>query len=100
MKKAQCSHSDLLSSQVFRDAIRKSGIYLQVDRDQSASKNHSFAVAGRLKGGKPCVQHHFPLFPNYNFIGASKCRQFSVLGLTRGSLGSFYTTIVRRPLDP
>ena len=28
-----------------------------------------------------------------------KCRQFSVLGLPRGSLGSFYTAIVRRPLD-
>jgi hypothetical protein len=67
MKKAQCSHSDLLSSQVFRDAIRKSGIYLQVDGDQSASKNPSFAVAGRLKGGKPLCTAPFSIIFQLQF---------------------------------
>jgi len=41
------------------------------------------------------IFHHFPIA---NYFTASKCRQFSVLGFTRGSLGSFYTAIVRRPL--
>src|SRR4029077_7834761 len=41
------------------------------------------------------IFHHFPI--TRRFV-VCKCRQFSVLGLTRGSLGSFYTAIVRRPL--
>jgi len=43
------------------------------------------------------IFHHFPITSN-SFL--AKCRQFSVLGVTRGSLGSFYTAIVRRPLYP
>jgi len=41
------------------------------------------------------IFHHFPITSN-SFL--AKCRQFSVLGVTRGSLGSFYTAIVRRQL--
>src|SRR6266481_6105517 len=41
------------------------------------------------------IFHYFPITDRFD---SSKCRQFSVLGLTRGSLGSFYTAIVRRPL--
>jgi len=43
------------------------------------------------------IFHHFPIPGNLVLV---KCRQFSVLGFTRGSLGSFYTAIVRRPLIP
>jgi hypothetical protein len=41
------------------------------------------------------VFHHFPITRS---LVSVKCRQFSVLGFARGSLGSFYTAIVRRPL--
>jgi hypothetical protein len=41
------------------------------------------------------VFHHFPITRN---LVLANCRQFSVLGFNRGSLGSFYTAIVRRLL--
>ncbi len=42
------------------------------------------------------IFHRFPI-PDRS--SASKCRQFSVLGLTRGSLGSSRSAIELRPLD-
>src|SRR6266853_978970 len=42
------------------------------------------------------VFHHFPITGNLVLV---KCRQFSVLGLTRGSLGSSRSAIELRPLD-
>jgi hypothetical protein len=44
--------------------------------------------------GMPSVFHHFPITENCD---STKCRQFSVLGFARGSLGSFYIAIIRRP---
>jgi hypothetical protein len=42
------------------------------------------------------IFHYFPITRDLRFV---KCRQISVLELIRGSLGSFYTAIVRRPLS-
>jgi len=42
------------------------------------------------------IFHHFPIARDPVLV---KCRQLSVLGFARGSLGSFYTAIVRRPLN-
>jgi hypothetical protein len=41
------------------------------------------------------IFHHFPITDRFD---SSKCRQFSVLGLTRGSLGNSYSAIELRPL--
>src|ERR1700732_541161 len=41
------------------------------------------------------ILHHFPTTACSK---TRKCRQLSVFGSTRESLGSFYTAIVRRPL--
>jgi hypothetical protein len=38
-----------------------------------------------FSGSYLCIFHHFPF---ENTLTAIKCRQFSVLGLSRGSLGS------------
>ncbi len=54
-------------------------------------------VGLRTGGLWGAIFHYFPITKNLALI---KCRQFSVLGFTRGSLGSFYTAIVRRPLIP
>ncbi len=62
----------------------------QVDSHEAFLARHSTGWAR-----KRLVFHHFPITRNLALV---KCRQFSVLGLTRGSLGSFYTAIVRRPL--
>ena len=41
------------------------------------------------------IFHHFPITRNLVLV---KCRQFSVLGVTRGSLGSACSTTELRPL--
>jgi hypothetical protein len=41
------------------------------------------------------IFHHFPITENSALL---KCRQFSVLGFTRGSLGSVCSTTELRPL--
>jgi len=69
-------------------------------RSISQALPHKSACLGRvpsskLNGGDQrgySVFHHFPISVNSVSL---KCRQISVLGLTRGSLGSFYTAIVR-----
>jgi hypothetical protein len=40
------------------------------------------------------IFHHFPIA---GCLAVYKCRRSSHLGFARGSLGSFYTAIVRRP---
>ena len=52
-------------------------------------------IASRATIGRTFVFHHFP-FGRCSVV--DKCRRSSALGFTRGSLGSFYTAIVRRPL--
>jgi len=52
----------------------------------------SITVRDRIRSH---IFHHFPI---RRCLVVYKCRQISVLEFTRGSLGSFYTAIVRRPL--
>src|SRR5258708_33603427 len=44
------------------------------------------------------IQPHFPSFPIARDLVLVKCRQFRMLGLTRGSLGSVSSTTELRPL--
>ena len=52
-------------------------------------------IGAQNKGLRGPIFHYFPVAESFVL---TKCRQISVLGLTKGSLGSFYTAIVRRPL--
>jgi len=54
-------------------------------------------IGAQNRGLRGPIFHYFPITESFVL---TKCRQISVLGLTRGSLGSFYTAIVRRPLIP
>jgi hypothetical protein len=64
-------------------------VSFQIFCNQMKSRVLAFAGPNGLEGRAHsylCIFQHFPF---RNSLTAIKCRQFSVLGLTRGSLGSF-----------